>query len=371
MVKDRGLSCRFIISAKPNGAPVTERAIPVAIFDADPAIKRHFIRKWLKDNSINDFNMRSILDWAYYTERLGSVIQKLITIPAALQKVANPVPRVRHPDWLFRRVAAREDKFQQHKLSDMFARMNTANAAAAADMEDFGASKVANKPKVAVVNRKKKAKSPEIEEIAPDPEVDYSGYIRVMRKVWRTKRLERTRIRQAGGPRQDGSISSLIRNQSINLGSRQWDVLQIASTSRPGEFRLWLAIDGTFQSVRLRVPREFYLNFKKMPASDTFSDRYAATSIARVLPRGQPSRHLYRIQVDEGLYTDGESHFSSLINNPNVDGAYELQVSYVLMDVLTLRCRLLFVPFSVSVPPARSSRVHLAASIVVSTRASS
>ena len=32
MVKDAGLSCKFIISKKPDGAPVTERAIPLAIF---------------------------------------------------------------------------------------------------------------------------------------------------------------------------------------------------------------------------------------------------------------------------------------------------------------------------------------------------
>lgn len=30
-----------------------------------------------------------ILDWSYYIERLGSAIQKIITIPAALQQV-NP-----------------------------------------------------------------------------------------------------------------------------------------------------------------------------------------------------------------------------------------------------------------------------------------
>jgi DNA polymerase epsilon subunit 1 len=32
MVKDRGLNCRLIISNKPHGAPVTDRAIPTAIF---------------------------------------------------------------------------------------------------------------------------------------------------------------------------------------------------------------------------------------------------------------------------------------------------------------------------------------------------
>ena len=50
MTKDKGLACKFIISAKPYGAPVTERAVPVAIFDAEPTVKRHFLRKWLKDN---------------------------------------------------------------------------------------------------------------------------------------------------------------------------------------------------------------------------------------------------------------------------------------------------------------------------------
>lgn len=38
MVKDKGLACKFIISAKPAGLPVTNRAIPVAIFSAAPEI---------------------------------------------------------------------------------------------------------------------------------------------------------------------------------------------------------------------------------------------------------------------------------------------------------------------------------------------
>ncbi|WVQ80319.1 DNA polymerase epsilon catalytic subunit A [Cryptococcus sp. DSM 104549] len=330
MVKDKGLSCRFIISAKPNGAPVTERAIPVAIFTAEEPVKRHFLRKWLKDNSLTDFDLRTILDWSYYTERLGSVIQKLITIPAALQKVANPVPRIRHPDWLFKRVAAKEDKFQQHKLTDMFAKMQTANDAR--DMEDFGGDggkkAAAGGRKMAVVRRrngKQKEKSPEIVELPPDIEEDYSGYVRVMKVQWRKQRLERARARKAGS-RQDGTVSSMFRQQADNLSARQWDIIQIANTNRPGEYRLWLAIDGTFQSVRLRVPREFYLNLKQEPGDHTFSPRYETESVTRTLPRGQATRNLYKVVVDEELYVEEESHFSNLINHPNVDGAYELQV---------------------------------------------
>lgn len=35
MVKDKGLNCKYIISKKPEGAPVAERAIPIAIFQAE------------------------------------------------------------------------------------------------------------------------------------------------------------------------------------------------------------------------------------------------------------------------------------------------------------------------------------------------
>ena len=89
MVKDKGLSCRFIISRKPEGSPVTERAIPLAIFQTEDSIKKHYLRRWLKDASMSSFDIREILDWQYYIERLNSCIQKIITIPAALQGVCK------------------------------------------------------------------------------------------------------------------------------------------------------------------------------------------------------------------------------------------------------------------------------------------
>lgn len=104
MVKDAGLACKYVISKKPIGAPVTERAIPLAIFQSEIAIQKHYLRKWLKDTSLNHVDIRDILDWDYYIERLGSAIQKIITIPAAMQGVKNPVPRIRHPDWLHKKI---------------------------------------------------------------------------------------------------------------------------------------------------------------------------------------------------------------------------------------------------------------------------
>lgn len=100
MVKDKGLACRFVITKKPAGASTSERAVPVAIFSAEEAVKKHFLKKWLKDTSLSSFDIRDLLDWDYYIGRLAAAIQKIITIPAAFQKIDNPVPRVVHPDWL-------------------------------------------------------------------------------------------------------------------------------------------------------------------------------------------------------------------------------------------------------------------------------
>ena len=113
MVKGEGLNVKFIISKRPIEAKVAERAIPTAIFEVeDKNVMRKFIRKWLKDQSMTDFDMRTIIDWDYYKERVSSTIQKIVTIPAALQKCMNPVPRIKYPDWLHKRIKAEDEKFK-------------------------------------------------------------------------------------------------------------------------------------------------------------------------------------------------------------------------------------------------------------------
>lgn len=63
----------------------------MAIFQAEEAAQKYYLRKWLKDNSLNHIDIRDILDWSYYIERLGGTIQKIITIPAAMQGVSFKV----------------------------------------------------------------------------------------------------------------------------------------------------------------------------------------------------------------------------------------------------------------------------------------
>ncbi|KAG0251624.1 DNA polymerase epsilon catalytic subunit [Actinomortierella ambigua] len=367
MVKDKGLNCKFIIAAQPPGAPVTERAIPVAIFSAEPAVMKFYLRKWLKDSSLQEFDVRSILDWHYYLERFGSVIQKLITIPAAMQKVSNPVPRVRHPDWLFKRVAALGDKFRQHRITDAFkpmAKDSIANGssgdASVMDLEDFGQRASTNgNGKRAVVHKMTKtagggsgkkssghgAKSLEEQVLElelpaemPDMTTDYQGFLAYQKIKWKRQRLERAQRKALGQGRARGPVGSLsgfIQKQSTNLLTRLWQVIQVVETEIPGEFRLWIMIDKVLHSVKLTVPRIFYVNSR---VEDTSQETrlYPKEKLVRTLPRAQPCLHLYQFRMPENVYQKESKNLSSFFSHPDVEGVYETQLPLYYRAILNM-----------------------------------
>lgn len=66
-----------------------------------------------------------IIDWEYYIERFGATIQKIIIIPAALQNVPNPVPRVSFPDWLENKRLQRKNDHKQPKINEIFKKAAT------------------------------------------------------------------------------------------------------------------------------------------------------------------------------------------------------------------------------------------------------
>lgn len=74
IVRGKGTNVKFIIAKKPLDAKVAGRVIPTAIFESDPNVMKKFLRKWLKDAAMTDFDMRTIIDWNYYKERVSSTI---------------------------------------------------------------------------------------------------------------------------------------------------------------------------------------------------------------------------------------------------------------------------------------------------------
>ncbi|KAK5173171.1 DNA polymerase epsilon catalytic subunit [Saxophila tyrrhenica] len=364
MVKDKGLNCKFIISSRPKNAPVTERAIPVAIFSAEESVKRFYLRKWLREDP-GDMDPRTVIDWNYYLERLGSVIQKLITIPAALQKVTNPVPRVPHPDWLARRIRNKDDKFQQKKMTDMFSKQPlgeiSANEASgrgapSGDLEDFGAtpmSKLKNATAARILGAQKR-KAAEQEATAPvDPydslpkkmpsiTEDYKGWLQYQKKKWKIQKQSRRRRRQLFGDKRldaTDSIGTFFRAQAEMVYTADWQVLQLRETDTPGQVQAFVLIDKKIHQLKVVVPRQVFLNLKENELPDVTVDGVSAEKVINyTLPNGHPSTHLFKLTMSEQVYVKETEKLSMLFNHSSVEGVYEKQVPLNVRAMLELGC---------------------------------
>ncbi|XP_045460209.1 DNA polymerase epsilon catalytic subunit 1 [Harmonia axyridis] len=344
MVKDAGLACKYIISKKPNGAPVTERAIPLAIFQAEDSVQKHYLRKWLKDSSIDTVDIRDILDWGYYIERLGGAIQKIITIPAAMQGVPNPVPRVRHPDWLHKKMLEKNDNFKQRRINEIFSVAPKSNTVD--DVEDFGKMKAPLQRTVAVVTKRKRQRETEYDEeelnktwrevLGNPPKFgntmgERRAWLAFQKKKWAFQAFQRDngqqskRIKSAANTalRSGVNIHSFIQRAQRKLYNLSWQIVQVIETNTPGEFKLWALVENELHLLKMRVPKIYYVNLRKPKVAEE-GDLFKKCT--RILPRSRPVYNLYRYSVPEELYRKHEKDVILDLSDPNVEGLYETQV---------------------------------------------
>lgn len=352
MVKDKGLNCKYIISSRPRNTPVTERAIPVTIFSAEPSVKRFFLRKWLKDDPA-DMDPRNVIDWDYYLERLGSVVQKLITIPAALQKLRNPVPRVAHPDWLQRRINMKDDKFKQKKMTDLFVQSDKAPLSSistnildhrvqhAGDMDEVIANSTqkATSPEQKVAQKRKHLESTpktsldpfaSLPAVMPSISDDYQGFLVYQKQKWKIQKQARARRRQLFGERTNvatDSLSSFFRNQAQMLYISTWQVLQLCESGLPGIVRAFVLIDQKIHALNVKVPRQFFVNLKRESLPDIEVPDCEVEKVNHTLPNGHPSVHLFKLSMSEDTYLEEADKMDALFQHPSIEGVYERNMS--------------------------------------------
>ncbi|KAL2752065.1 hypothetical protein ACRALDRAFT_1052995 [Sodiomyces alcalophilus JCM 7366] len=358
MVKDKGLNCKFIICARPKSAPVTERAVPVAIFSAEEETKRAYLKKWLKEEP-SSTDPRDLLDWDYYLERLGSVIQKLITIPAALQKVSNPVPRIPHPDWLQRRINAKEDKMKQKKLTDIFSKgpledITNRNKRGVDDVEDFGSKLLKPQTVASLVAASQpsptaqKRKSPEpavdvdpfaaLPKVMPSPSEDYGAFLEYQKQKWKIQKQARIRRRQLFGDRRgnQNNIQTTFMHQAHNTFMNTWQLLHLKATETPGVVHAHVLINAKIHTVKIKVPRQVFLNLKGRDMPDVDIEGCEVEQVNHTLPNGHSSTHLFKLTVPEDVYFSEAAKFSALFNHPSVEGVYEKHLPLNIRAVLQL-----------------------------------
>lgn len=376
MVKDKGLNCKYIISKKPEGAPVAERAIPLAIFQAEPSVCKHYLKKWLKAQSVSELEVRNFLDWEYYIERLSGCIQKIITIPAALQGISNPVIRVQHPDWLYKKLAERNSSIKQRKIDDMFmAKPREAlSAANILDIEDLTLTSKENlstNMKQAVItqkvnsenNKNSKRKYSELDEkkqprskfnwkevLGPAPKLGTNKdqmrqWLKFQKRKWQlqlefrqqVKSDENDPYKRKQDPRVNNisrSITNFVQKAANTKLNRSWQILRISDTNSPGFLKMWILIDSDLFSVNLKTIRTFYVNQMKPLEKESTLCR----KTNKHLPRSQLVYNLYEYSIPEDVYQKHQVELMEELFNSNVEGIYELNVPLMFSLFMKFGC---------------------------------
>ena len=339
IVQGKGLNCQYIISRKPVGCPVNERSIPISIFSTEDGVRRRFLKKWLKESEITNDDIREIIDWDYYRERLGNTIQKIVVIPAALQKVKNPIPCVPYPEWLNKMVRDLDSNFQQKRLENYFAK----------------ACNITNKPEMMVartnntkpneINKNLKTpikkvngmESKESKSNIKEPEINkknmegnFKDWLKDQKRIWLDQRKNKELL---GATPVSGVRGYLFSNEQMILNS-VWHVLQIQPTDRKGVFKLWFYSESkTINSVTLKIPRVIYINSKE---SQRGSEMFHM--VKKKLPRERKNFNLYEMKVEEEEFLKKYNTFDYFLTNPEIEGVYESKIPLTFSFVTQYGC---------------------------------
>lgn len=341
MVKDKGLCVTFIVSKFPQSSSVSARAIPTVIFSAEPRVMGHFIRKWTQMGGFQDgdIDVREIIDWDYYTKRLGSAIQKIITIPAAFQMVENPVPRVVHPDWLVSNIRERNSTLNQTNLNSFFQTVEKVPQPTTVDLEDIGRPKKELFTKKETLSEKQSstARTQVVLTNDVDIESDFEGWHRRQKEVWKSMNARKATVPEAtirpNKVRKGGKL------KSIGAPIRRSTMLHILDISEdanhPGRFNYWVIRDGgVMKSIRVTHPRTVYINSRI-----SLEDSFGMPITGKTLPRGRSPNFLYEWTMSEGHFqTEAQHEMLALALRPEIEGIYETEVPLAFSLILGSGC---------------------------------
>jgi DNA polymerase epsilon subunit 1 len=206
---------------------------------------------------------------------LGSAIQKIITIPAALQSVSNPVPRIAHPDWLHKKMMEKSDVFKQRRINEMFSSAPKKALTGPVDIEDIGGgtpSKI--QPSMTSAKRKREEeKRKEVEDLTKSwkevlgnppsmgktkPEI--REWLAFHKRKWAfqsKQRRDRTKRRRkedsqggAGVVRTGmGGIGGFLRKTARSMFDLPWQIIQLCAAN----ISLFIRCCFVFQLVETQI----------------------------------------------------------------------------------------------------------------------
>ena len=379
LLKEKNLCSKFIISRKPLEAPIAERAVPTIIFKSQANIRKKLLRKWLKDYNLDEnIDMREVIDWEYYKERLAGNILKIIIIPAAMQRIENPFPDIPYPDWVSRMMARKTN--QQKSLNNYFSknignnnRIISVNKGSN-DIEDFGkieeekmdiieegeeldsSGKKRKTPKKKISNinlgdgkpstiMKKTGKldsflksrddldmeeeNLNLSNISKDNEVinicdNFNLWLSQQKKFW--KRFKPELELEKKNSQQDNSLSHNIFNKfgtHIENAFKKNPIYIIhimENPTSPGIMKLWVYFGNYFMPINIKIRRKIYINSLEEDVPNVFK------RVNLFLPRNKPILNLYEFKLEEKDFKEKFNNFNDYIVKKSIEGVYETKI---------------------------------------------
>jgi DNA polymerase epsilon subunit 1 len=407
VIKDKGLCVKYIISKKPAEAPVAERAVPTIIFNSEPAIRKKFLRKWLKDFSLEDVDMREVIDWDYYKTRLAGTILKILIIPAALQKIENPLPKVAYPDWVNRMMRAKNDdqrnlKFFFKNVSnvdrflsigggekqltetdanqmevdmevDIFPKSNGRNFNEKtksnaknknSSMDNFvskkGKIEFENSDNPEDIQKNIEKQMAQIDEELIDPVnllEDFTSWLNQQKKKWKKIQLTNKRNMLATssnvGPNSPQNTTPvkgafIFGNNALALTNLNKNKEQ---SFKKTTLKILQIIEHTTPGV-LKVWVSFdnfmeciYVNIKRKIYINSHKSDVPDVfkPVKLALPRNKPAEKLYEFDIDEKEFKEKFNNFNDYIIDPSIEGVYETKVPLLFRIIQEFGCQIKYV----------------------------
>ena len=369
LLREKGLCSRFIISKKPLEAPIAERAIPTVIFQSPLNVRKKLLRKWLKDYSIEDIDMRDVIDWDYYKERLAGNILKIVIIPAAMQKVDNPYPNIKYPEWVNRLMSRKKN--EQKSLNNFFTHLENVNKITLVenefeklniDSDNDNNNNNDNSKNKNVVNKSTKGKKEEsgkkkknnvnkieqymsknviqyenipiqndIEEEKNEEIInvndDFNGWLKQQKKKWKrlkNKINKKPMIQNLRMTQLNINLENAFRKELIHI-------IQVKENPKNlGVLNLWVVFGNIMTKINLKVKRKIFINSMKQNVSDVFKP------VKMILPRNKPILNLYEFDLEEKDFISTFNNFNDYIVTPSIEGVYQTKIPLVYEVIKSL-----------------------------------
>ena len=382
LLKEKNLCSKFIISKKPLEAPIAERAIPTIIFKSQGNIRKKLLRKWLKDYTLDEnIDMREVIDWEYYKERLAGNILKIVIIPAAMQRIENPFPDIPYPDWVSRMMARKTN--QQKSLNNYFSQNvgnNNRIISVNKDIEDIGKIEeekidINNEDDIYEENEEqnssgKKRKSAKKKnnninlgdgknntkskkigkldsflKVRDDIEMEdqtsikdeenkeneitinicdnFQGWLAQQKKFWKKFKPELELSKNSKSQVQSSPNYFNKFGNNIENAFKKNPIYIIHVTenpSAPGIMKMWVYFGNYFMPINVKIRRKIYINSLQEDVPNVFK------RVNLYLPRNKPVLNLYEFKLEEKDFKEKFNNFNDYIVKKSIEGVYETKI---------------------------------------------